>query len=193
VDRSQANKTLTITTGSNQQFANFVCATSGTNTLTINSSTTTAATFTKTGGGTVVLDYVNVTYITGSPASTWAYGTHGSGDTWSNANGWTAEFITALLGVQPGALISGQIIITPATSTQFTIAWEAKSGATYLVRAKRFRNPISPTSGYFVYQGTVNTCSSIRESNTRYVVYWLDPNGTWILWACKNIYRDGAY
>jgi hypothetical protein len=294
VDRSQANKTLTITDGTTQTFNNFVCPVSGTNTLTIGkSSTGTAPIFAKSGGGTVLLDYIVVTNNTGSPASTWAYGTHGSGDAWSNANGWasgyaatitlsaaTVGITTAILngaitavgagnptvtvywgdndggqvvgnwdysssptspsqpqgavsfyldisGLIPGSTyyfsakavnVDGtswpatslsfntllqhvavgirnnvDIIVTPAGSGQLQVTWQAKQSSTFLVMAKRFKNPISPTDGYFVYMGTNNICTTPRESNTRFIVYYLDTNSTWILWANNNVYWNGVY
>jgi hypothetical protein len=95
---------------------------------------------------------------------------------------------------QSGGLpFSRDIIVKLSTQSQFSVSWESKPSATYLVRAERFKNPTSPTDGYFVYTGASNICTSIRETNTRYVVYWLDSSGTWILWANKNVYCDGAY
>jgi hypothetical protein len=72
VDRSVANKTLTLTAGANQTVSSFVCATSGTRVLTINSTAGTA-TLTKTGGG-VIVDYISLANNTGAPAGTWFYG-----------------------------------------------------------------------------------------------------------------------
>jgi len=89
VDRSAAAKTITITASTNQTVGNFVCSTSGTTVLTIGSTTTTAGTLTKSGGGTIVIDYINLSYNTGSPAHTWYYGSHntiGTGVTgWAGA------------------------------------------------------------------------------------------------------------
>ena len=45
---------------------------------------------TKAGGGQMLLNYVDVTDSKGDPASTWFYGAGGSGDAYSQANGWAA-------------------------------------------------------------------------------------------------------
>jgi hypothetical protein len=74
VDRSVANKTLTLTDNSTQTVGNFICATSGTRVLTINSSGSFGAILTKTGGSTINMDYLNLTNNTGSPSNTWYYG-----------------------------------------------------------------------------------------------------------------------
>jgi hypothetical protein len=89
VDRSVANKTLTLTDNSTQTVGNFICATSGTRVLTINSSGSFGAILTKTGGSTINMDYLNLTNNTGSPSNTWYYGansTIGAGVT-----GWQAS------------------------------------------------------------------------------------------------------
>ena len=87
VDRSVANKTITGTAGSIQTVTNFVCAVSGTRTLTLNS-TGAAWTLVKVGGGTVNMDYVVVSNNIGNPIYTWSYGdngTDGGGNTnWYN-------------------------------------------------------------------------------------------------------------
>jgi hypothetical protein len=80
VIRTSANKALTITDGTTQTFANFICAVSGTRTLTIaKSSTGTAPIFAKSGGGTVELDYLVLNNNTASPVNTWYYGSNSTG------------------------------------------------------------------------------------------------------------------
>lgn len=92
VDRSAAAKTITLTAGTIQTVADFVCATSGITTLTINSSTPgTHATLIITSGGKVIMNYVNVTDNEGTPTNTWFYGSNGSADAYSKANGWAAS------------------------------------------------------------------------------------------------------
>jgi hypothetical protein len=86
VDRSVANKTLTLTAGANQAVSSFVCATSGTRTVTINSTAGTS-TLTKTGGG-VLIDYISLANNTGAPAGTWFYGANNT--IGANVNGWNA-------------------------------------------------------------------------------------------------------
>jgi hypothetical protein len=86
VDRSVAAKTITLTAGENNTVSNFVCATSGTRTLTINSTAGTS-TLTKTGGG-VLIDYISLANNTGAPAGTWFYGANNT--IGANVNGWNA-------------------------------------------------------------------------------------------------------
>ena len=68
-------------------------------------------TITKAGGGTFSGDYIAVTDSVGSPGSTWVYGSHGSGDSYSNAHGWAASFVS-----------SPTITLSPATSIEATTA-----------------------------------------------------------------------
>ena len=75
VDRSVTAKTITLTAGSNQTMANFICTPSVSpagNILTINSTVGTA-TLTKSGGGQCAFDYISLANCTGSPVSTWYY------------------------------------------------------------------------------------------------------------------------
>jgi hypothetical protein len=74
VDRSQANKALSITGGTTQTFANFVCATSGSRTLIIGSTNTTPATIICNCGSAITHDYIVLSYSAASPVHTWYYG-----------------------------------------------------------------------------------------------------------------------
>ncbi len=72
VDRSSANKTLTLTASSNQTMADLVCTKSDARWLTINSTGGTAY-LTKSGGGTLGFTYLDLSNNTGNPDSTWYY------------------------------------------------------------------------------------------------------------------------
>jgi hypothetical protein len=74
VDASSAAKTI-VATGTTQIVSTFT-RDFGANTVSI-----TGGTWTKSGGGTVYLDYVTVINATGSPASTWYIGWHGTDGT----------------------------------------------------------------------------------------------------------------
>lgn len=100
VDRSAAAKTITLTAGSNQTVSSFVCATSGTNLLTINSTAGTA-TLTKSGGG-VLIDYISLANNTGAPANTWYYGTNNT--IGANVNGWGPAALPTVT-TQAGTLV----------------------------------------------------------------------------------------
>lgn len=92
------------------------------NLVTINSSDgTTAATINKTGGGTILSDYLDITVINVTPASTWYYGNNSS---WHSGTGWNS-------GV-PGITISGTIYTTEnksATLNSETIALSINGAA----------------------------------------------------------------
>jgi hypothetical protein len=72
VDRTSANKTLTLSASSNQTMANFVCNKSDARWLTVNSTGGTAY-LTKSGGGQLGITYLNLSNNTGNPANTWYY------------------------------------------------------------------------------------------------------------------------
>lgn len=63
-----ANETTTVTT--------FTAEGTAGNLITLRSSTTTNAILTKSGGGSISCDYMDVDYITGNPDTTWYMGTH---------------------------------------------------------------------------------------------------------------------
>lgn len=91
VDRSAAAKTIKFTDGSTQTVSNFVSAVSGTTVLTLNGTSTAGWNITKPGGGTIGLDYANISYSAANPASTWYYGANSTADSYSQTNGWTAD------------------------------------------------------------------------------------------------------
>jgi uncharacterized repeat protein (TIGR02543 family) len=72
IDRTE-NKSILITQSTTQKVTDFICATSGTKWLTIGSTTTTAGTLNKSGGGRVIVDYIALSRNTGLPVSTWYY------------------------------------------------------------------------------------------------------------------------
>jgi hypothetical protein len=92
VDRSAANKAI-VATGTTQTMADFVCATSGTNTLTI-----TGGTWIKTGSGSILADYLVISGSTASPAKGWFAGLN-STDGGTNT-GWNFSLPTKGLIVQ---------------------------------------------------------------------------------------------
>jgi len=117
IDASAAAKTLKITNGTTQTVANFT-RDAGTNVVTItNTSSTTAGILAKSGGGTISLDYVALTYNTGSPANTWHCGansTIGAGVT-----GWSKEFVQ----------MTAEAIGITESGVMAPMAWVLKVGA----------------------------------------------------------------
>lgn len=84
-----APRTVTFTSGTTQTVSNFVATGTAGNVITINSSSAgSAATLTKSGGGTVSCDYLSLRDNTGSPSNTWYYGNNST--VVSNVNGWNS-------------------------------------------------------------------------------------------------------
>jgi hypothetical protein len=137
VDRSVAAKTLTLTAGSNQQVADFVCTTSGTRVLTINS-TGAAATLTKTGGGTIgPIDYLTISNNTGAPANTWHY-TKATATVGANVVGWEDGRPTVTTSAptsveETTATFNGNItdLNYGGNATEKGFDWDIDSGAPY--------------------------------------------------------------
>lgn len=81
-----AGRSVNFTNSTTQTFTTFTATGTAGNLITLrNTSSTTKATLAKAGGGTILCDYMDVNYITGSPANTWYMGTH-STDGGSNTN-----------------------------------------------------------------------------------------------------------
>lgn len=132
VDRSVAAKTILATGGTTQTFSHFICDVSGTRTLTIGSTDTTPVIFTK-NGLSVLLDYVALTYNTGSPANKWYYGVNSTAG--AGVTGWAAEAtriseLKLVIMIPLASLIgkAGKAIIVNATEDGFTI--ETQRGIT---------------------------------------------------------------
>lgn len=83
IDRSAAAKTLKITNSTTQTVGTFNCPVSSSTYLTItNRSSTTPGIMTKTGGGTIGLDYLHLSNSTVNPQTvTWYAGTHSDNST----------------------------------------------------------------------------------------------------------------
>lgn len=71
VDRSIAAKTILFTDGTNQTMADFVCADSGVTVVTLNGTGAGGWDIAKTGGGWVVVDYMDITSSNATPLLTW--------------------------------------------------------------------------------------------------------------------------
>ena len=71
-----AGRKQTFETGKTQTVTTFTAEGTSGNLITLRSTTTTNATLTKSGGGTIGCDYMDVDYITGSPDTTWYMGTN---------------------------------------------------------------------------------------------------------------------
>lgn len=63
--------TVALAAGTTQTVTTWGLQGTAGNILTLTSTTTSPATITKAGGGTVTIDYANISYITGTPADTW--------------------------------------------------------------------------------------------------------------------------
>ena len=98
-----------FTTATTQTVTNFtVNSTTTLDRVMASSTAATNATLTKSGGGTICLDYINIKDMTGSPASTWYAGTN-STDGGDNTN-WTFTACPAVGSVGPkGVIYSGSI------------------------------------------------------------------------------------
>ena len=70
-----------LTTGTTQTVADFTSNGDGSNKPKLRSTTTTNATIAKSGGGTICEDYIDVDYITGTPADTWYMGANSTDGT----------------------------------------------------------------------------------------------------------------
>ena len=135
IDRTTSNKTITETAGTNQTITTVTCATSAARTLTINSTAGTA-TLTKSGGGTVWIDYISLANNTGAPANTWYYGSNNT--IGANVNGWSATvgptvITVAATGITAAtANLNGEITATGGiNSTVRGFGWGITSGFPY--------------------------------------------------------------
>jgi len=63
--------TITITSGSTQTFQNFTLSGTSGNLVTVTPSTTSTYNFVKSGGGTVNVSYLSISYCAATPGSTW--------------------------------------------------------------------------------------------------------------------------
>jgi hypothetical protein len=73
-DSGTAAHSLLFTNGTNNTFTSFVVNGTAGSLITINSTNTATHTLTKSGGGTVFCDYLNILHSVASPASTWYAG-----------------------------------------------------------------------------------------------------------------------
>lgn len=69
-----AGRKVTFTAGTTNKVTTFTAVGSVGSLITLRSSTTTNATLTKSGGGTISCDYIDIDYITGNPDTTWYMG-----------------------------------------------------------------------------------------------------------------------
>jgi hypothetical protein len=82
-------KTVNLTSGDTQTVSDFEAVGDAVDRIVLQSVTADSiSTVTKTGGGTIECDYLDVIDVTGTPADTWYYGANGSAD---NASGWAAS------------------------------------------------------------------------------------------------------
>lgn len=96
VDASAAARTILFTAGTTTTVATFGRLDATTNVITIGSITAASHTLTKTGGGTITMDYMGISRSTATPGSTW-YATHSTDS--GNNSGWTfAQSMTASAG-----------------------------------------------------------------------------------------------
>lgn len=85
-----AAQTIKFTDGTTQTVTTPNLSGSAGKIVTLQGTSTAGWTITKAGGGQALLDYVAVAYSQGTPANTWYYGAHGSGDAYSQAHGWAS-------------------------------------------------------------------------------------------------------
>lgn len=84
-----AGREVRFTAGTNTTVTTFTAEGTDVAPITLTSNTTSAATLTKAGGGTITVKYCDISYLTATPADTWlAYTTDGNVDSGNNT-GWT--------------------------------------------------------------------------------------------------------
>lgn len=84
-----AGREVNFTAGTNTTVTTFTAEGTDVAPITLTSNTTSAATLTKAGGGTITVKYCDISYLTATPADTWlAYTTDGNVDSGNNT-GWT--------------------------------------------------------------------------------------------------------
>lgn len=84
-----AGREVRFTAGTNTTVTTFTAEGTDVAPITLTSNTTSAATLTKAGGGTITVKYCDISYLTATPAGTWlAYTTDGNVDSGNNT-GWT--------------------------------------------------------------------------------------------------------
>lgn len=99
-----------FTTATTQTVTSFtVNSTSTVDRVIASSTAATNATLTKTGGGTICLDYIQIQDITGSPASTW-YAGDNSLNTGSDNTNWTFTSCPSV-SVTPSVILQGDMLI----------------------------------------------------------------------------------
>jgi len=155
VDRSAAAKSIKASASASVTVTDLPCAVSGTTVLTFATTLgTNAWTLAKAGGGTVALDYLNLSYNTGSPATTWYYGSHST--IGSGVTGWVT-----------GAPIT--ITNTPTTKDFGTVM----PGTTYYAKGFAPSNPVASNETSFAVSnnGTASvnlamSCTNATGGNT---------------------------
>jgi hypothetical protein len=175
VDRSVANKTLTLTAGANQAVSSFVCATSGTRTVTINSTAGTS-TLTKTGGG-VLIDYISLANNTGAPAGIWHYGTNNT--IGANVNGWTAAAVPTVT-TQAGSDVEETTATGNGTITDTGGVTTARGICYSLVNnPPTIADSVVPENGDFAPAAYTRSLVSLSTGRTYYLrAYATNGSGT---------------
>ncbi|MFA5772927.1 MAG: hypothetical protein WC974_09380 [Thermoplasmata archaeon] len=106
-----------LTTGTTQTVANFTSNGDGSNKPKLRSTTTTNATITKSGGGTICEDYIDVDYITGTPANTWYVGANSTDGGHNSGLIFTACFPTVTTASATSVTATGATLNGEITST----------------------------------------------------------------------------
>ncbi len=177
-DLGTAAHSLLTTAATTQTFAAMDLGLTGrgTNVLTINSTTTGTFTWTKTGGGTVASDYLNIQHAVGSPGSTFYAGTH-STDNNSVAtagSGWTFTDVPALAPVAdfsgtPLATTQGGTVVFTDASTNTPTSWLWNFGDGGTSTSQNPSHTYTLPGIYTVVLTATNASGSDGETKTGYV------------------------
>jgi hypothetical protein len=151
IDASAAARTVRFTAGTTITVSDLTRDSPATNTITIGSITSSAHTLVKSGGGTIELENLSLSYSTASPVSTWyaLNSTNGGNNTnWNFLKRLTAAAGTVLISGTAATLLRGYGF--PAAAGAFTI-----TGTAATLGRKLFADPgaftISGTAAGFLY------------------------------------------
>jgi hypothetical protein len=137
-----AGKRCNFKAGSNNTVASFVATGDAANHIVI-ASVTAGSNFqlTKSGGGTCINDYLDVTDSHGHPDSTFYFGANGSGDAYSLANGWGS------VAGSPSASPSASESASPSTSPSASPSASISASPSASISASPSASPSASVSG----------------------------------------------
>jgi len=161
--KADTTQTITFTDGTTQTITTPTLTGSVGKVKTLKGSGVAGWSIAKAGGGSVLTDYLSLSYSIGSPASTWYAGPH-STDVVGNS-GW-------LFGILP----PDPFTLTDLGAITINANWTPGAFAGYtMIRASRVAYPDSITSGELIYYGdntSANFSGYALDLSTYYVSAW---------------------